>query len=54
MKFLRWLGGIVVLLWLIGFVFRFFGAAIHLLLIIAAIAFIADWFTSRKTSKNTR
>jgi hypothetical protein len=47
MTFLRWLGGIVVFFWLIGLIFNFFGAFIHLLLIVAAIVFIVDWITNK-------
>ena len=42
MKFLRWLGGIVVFFWLLGFILRIGGGMIHILLIVAAIVFIAD------------
>ncbi|MDD3767053.1 MAG: lmo0937 family membrane protein [Eubacteriales bacterium] len=48
MKFLRWLGGIVVFFWLIGFAFRFAGSLIHLLLIVAAGIFIYDWIFGRR------
>ena len=48
MKFLRWLGGIVVLCWLIGFAFKFAGSLIHLLLIVAAGVFIYDWLLGKK------
>lgn len=47
MAFLRWLGGIVVFFWLLGFLFKFAGGAIHILLIVAAIIFLADWFNAR-------
>lgn len=48
MAFLRWLGGIVVFFWLMGFLFRIGGGLIHILLIVAAIVFIIDLFTQRK------
>lgn len=47
MDFLRWLGGIVVFFWLIGFLFKFAGNAIHILLIVAAIVFLLDWANIR-------
>ncbi|MDD4624403.1 MAG: lmo0937 family membrane protein [Bacilli bacterium] len=42
MDLLRWIGGIVVIVWLLGFLLNFGGSLIHLLLIIAAVLFIAD------------
>lgn len=51
MKFLRWLGGIVVFFWLLGFIFRFAGNLIHLLLIVAAGIFIYDWVIKKMKSK---
>ena len=51
MGVLRWIGGIVVLFWLLGFLFRIGGGLIHILLIVAAIVFIVDFITN-KTNKN--
>jgi hypothetical protein len=48
MTFLRWLGGIVVFFWILGLIFRIGGAMIHLLLIVAAIAFIWDLFSRKR------
>lgn len=48
MTFLRWLGGIVVFFWIIGLIFKFGGALIHLLLIVAALIFIFDMIFRRK------
>lgn len=48
MLFLRWLGGIVLFFWLLGFIFRFGGALIHMLLIVAALVFIVDVITGKK------
>jgi hypothetical protein len=42
MRFLRWLGGIVVFFWILGFLFKVGGNLIHVLLIIAAVVFIYD------------
>lgn len=48
MGFLRWLGGIVVFFWLLGLIFKIGGGFIHILLVVAAIVFIFDYFTGRK------
>jgi hypothetical protein len=48
MGFLRWLGGIVVFFWLLGLFFRLAGGFIHLLLVVAAIVFLYDFFFGRK------
>ena len=50
MTFLRWLGGFVVLSWLIGVLFSIGGDLINILLIVAAIVFIIDVFFSRRRS----
>jgi len=42
MGFLRWLGGIVVFFWILGFLLKVGGNFIHILLIVAAVIFIAD------------
>ena len=47
MGFLRWLGGIVLAIWLIGFLLRVGGGLIHLLLVIAVIVFIFDFIFGR-------
>lgn len=47
MGFLRWLGGIVIFFWLLGFLLRFGGGLIHLLLVVAAIVFIVDFVFGR-------
>lgn len=48
MAFLRWLGGFVVLFWLIGLIFRIGGSLINLLLFLAAIIFVIDAIWGRK------
>lgn len=48
MTFLRWLGGIVVLFWLIGLIFRIGGGLINLLLVAAAIIFVIDAIFGRR------
>ena len=47
MGFLRWLVGIVIIFWLLGFVLNIGGALIHMLLVIAAIIFIFDFVMGR-------
>ncbi|MBU3179630.1 DUF5670 family protein [Clostridium psychrophilum] len=48
MTLLRWLGGFVVLFWLIGVLFSIGGDLINILLIIAAIVFLIDILSSKK------
>jgi len=48
MGFLRWIGGIVILFWAIGLIFRIGGGMIHILLIIAAIVFIVDMISGKR------
>ncbi|WP_186428922.1 MULTISPECIES: lmo0937 family membrane protein [unclassified Clostridium] len=48
MGILRWIGGIVVLFWIIGLIFRIGGSLIHLLLIIAAVIFVVDALFGRR------
>ncbi|MEA4826886.1 lmo0937 family membrane protein [Clostridium sp. JNZ J1-5] len=53
MKLLRWIGGIVLFFWLLGLIFRIGGRMIHWLLVIAAIVFIYDLITGRKSEDRT-
>jgi len=48
MGFLRWLGGIVLFFWLLGFLFKVGGSLIHILLIVAAVVFIYDAITGKR------
>ena len=48
MAFLRWLGGFVVLFWLIGLIFKIGGSLINILLLVAAIIFVVDAIFGRK------
>lgn len=48
MSFLRWLGGFVVLFWLIGLIFRIGGSLINLLLLVAAVIFVVDALFGRR------
>lgn len=54
MKILKFIGGIVVAFWLLGFIFNVFGGFIHILLVIAAIVFIVDFFTNRVRADGDR
>ncbi|OFI07436.1 hypothetical protein CLOACE_02650 [Clostridium acetireducens DSM 10703] len=50
MAFLRWLGGLIILFWLIGIIFKIGGILINFLLLIGAFIFIIDsLLTKRKT-----
>ena len=48
MKFLRWLGGVIVFFWILGLIFRIGGKLIHLLLILAVASFLFDFIFGRK------
>jgi len=54
MAFLRWLGGIVVFVWLLGFLFSIGGTLIHWLLLVAAIVFIIDLIVGRDKKGTNR
>lgn len=45
---LTWIGGIVVVFWLLGLVYQIGGGLIHTLLIIAGIAFILDFMQKKR------
>lgn len=47
MGFLRWLGGIIVFFWILGFVLRIGGGLIHLLIVAAVIVFLVDFINGR-------
>lgn len=48
MGILSWLGGFIIVIWLLGLVLSIGGAMIHLLLVVAAIIFILDFISGRK------
>lgn len=50
MAFLKWLGGLVVLFWLLGLIFKIGGGFIHILLIVAAAVFLIDLITGKSKS----
>jgi len=45
---LRWIGVIVIFFWVLGFIFRFNGSMVHLLLVVAIILFVVDMILGRK------
>ncbi|MBX4263655.1 lmo0937 family membrane protein [Clostridium estertheticum] len=42
MGLLRWIGGIVVFFWVVGFILKIGGGLIHMLLVLAVIVFLVD------------
>ncbi|MGY0373096.1 hypothetical protein [Clostridium sp. JNZ J1-5] len=50
MTVLRWLGGLVLLIWLVALIFRIGNSLINTLIIIAAIIFIIDALYSKRKS----
>ncbi|MBU3181705.1 lmo0937 family membrane protein [Clostridium psychrophilum] len=48
MGFLRWLIGIIMIFWLLGFILNIGGGMIHILLVIAVIIFIYDFVMGRR------
>lgn len=42
LTFLKWLGGIVLLFWVIGLIFKIGGSFINILLLVAVVVFIVD------------
>ena len=46
---LRFIVGLLVILWLLGFIVKIGGGLIHLLLIVALIVFIYDLISRRRT-----
>ena len=51
MGLLTWIGGVVVVFWLLGLVFQIGGGLIHTLLVIAAIVFIIDFMQKKRSLK---
>ena len=48
MGILRFIGGVVVFFWLLGFIFKIGGGLIHVLLVVAVAIFIFDFVFGRK------
>lgn len=51
MGLLSWIGGFIIVIWLLGFVLSFGGAMIHLLLVLAGVIFIFDFVTAKRRLK---
>jgi len=47
MGLLRWLAGILIILWLLGLVLNIGGGMIHILIVIAVILFVFDVISGR-------
>ena len=47
MSFLRWIVGVLVIIWLLGFLLNVGGGIIHLLIVIAVVVFIFDFIGGR-------
>ena len=48
MNFLRWIVGVIIIIWILGFVLHIGGSLIHLLLVIAVIVFLVDLISGRR------
>ena len=48
MGLLRWIGGIVVFFWVVGFILHIGGGLIHMLLVLAVIVFLVDKITGKR------
>ncbi|MCB2305295.1 lmo0937 family membrane protein [Clostridium estertheticum] len=48
MGLLRWIGGIVVFFWVVGFILHIAGGLIHMLLVLAVIVFLVDKISGKR------
>jgi hypothetical protein len=48
MGLLRWIGGVIVLFWLLGFLLQIGGGMIHILLVFAVLVFLSDLIFGRR------
>ena len=48
MSFLRWIVGVIIIIWLLGFILHIGGNLIHLLIVIAVIVFLFDLIFGRR------
>ena len=48
MGLLRWIGGVVILFWALGLIFRIGGGLINMLLVIAVIVFVVDMISGKR------
>ena len=49
MSFLRWIVGVILILWLLGFVLNIGGGLIHILIVVAVVLFLVDFITGRRS-----
>ena len=49
MSFLRWIVGVILILWLLGFVLHIGGGLIHILIVVAVVLFLVDFITGRRS-----
>ena len=49
MSFLRWIVGVLLILWLLGFVLNIGGGLIHILIVVAVVLFLVDFITGRRS-----
>ncbi|HEY5562043.1 MAG TPA: DUF5670 family protein [Clostridiaceae bacterium] len=50
MIFLRWLGALIILFWLVSLIFKIGGGLINLLLLLATLIFVFDALFDRRKS----
>ena len=48
MSLIRWIIGVIIIMWLFGFVLNIGGGLIHLLIVIAVILFLFDLIGGRR------
>jgi len=48
MNFLKGLGGVAVLIWVLGILFKVGGNLIHILVVVAVIVFMVDMITGKQ------
>ena len=48
MSLIRWIVGVLVILWLLGFALNIGGGIIHVLIVIAVIIFLFDFIGGRR------
>ncbi|WP_298844789.1 lmo0937 family membrane protein [Clostridium sp.] len=48
MGLLRWIGGVIVFFWLVGFLLHIGGGLIHMLLVLAVILFLVDMIFGKR------
>ncbi|MBU3159415.1 lmo0937 family membrane protein [Clostridium frigoris] len=48
MGLLRWIGGVIVFFWVVGFLLHIGGGLIHMLLVLAVIVFLVDKISGKR------